>query len=719
VETTPFVFAGFRGEVARGCEPAGDLADLVRRLADPAAAEATVHWGRNYLYRARYAGRRGPLDVVVKQFNNRGFKARTLRRLRGSKAARAWRAARAFVAAGIDTAEPALLIESERADGPSFFVSRHLGEVVEARYLFRAVQAGREREDFPGIDYPAFMDDLGRLLARVHGAGLFHRDLSIGNVLIARDDPHRLYLVDLNRARVRRRLGAFARTRDLCRLAIFRRADQRRFLAAYWGGEPGAAHVALYRLFHHGFRFKIESKKRWRRLTGRLAGALRPRRAHAHIPEAAAGASARDKIVWDPLSDQPHQHAGRWTKTRERLADLPSHARQTALALTALPAVLARYRELRRRLYGAPVPWDGVGVCARPFPEAPEALLAALDDLGVRKVLLRLHPWADDDRHELELARELHGRGYDLAFALPQNRDLVRDRERWASRVEELGEFFAPYGRHFQVGQAINRSKWGVWTLGEYAELAASAAQVLRRHEGVEILGPAVIDFEVHATMAALRLCRGVGFDALASLLYVDRRGAPENHQLGFDTPGKVTLLQAIAETSPGVSPRSWITEVNWPLWEGPHSPAGRSVSVDEDTQADYLARFYLLALTTHMVERVYWWQAIARGYGLVAPGEGGQAPRRRPSFQALATLERELRGTTCLGPLPAPPSAWLFLFRHDDGTERVAGWCARGRAEATLPRPAVAVVEQHGEAAPGAGPRVELGSSVRYFRLE
>ena len=720
VELLVVRLAELSGTLVRAFEPAdGDLEGLVVRLADPGNAEQTVHWGRNYLYRTGFESKAGPVDVVVKQFNNRGLKARTLRRLRGSKAARSWRIALAFERAGLATAPPVCLIESRREDGPSFFVTRHLGDVVEARYLFRAANAGRASEEFPWIDYPAFLDELGATLARMHAAGLFHRDLSIGNVLISREDPKRLFVIDLNRARLRRRLRLGERNRDLCRLAIFRPADQKRFLEAYWGGPPGAVRTALYKLYHHGFLFKIESKKRWRRATKRLRDLLRPRRAHAHIPEAPAGASSRDKIVWDHLSDQPHQHASRLSKTMIRLADLPAHTLQTAHFAAALPGIWRRYKKLTNELYRAPVPWDGVGVCVRPHPEAPEELLEAIEDLGVKKVLLRLHPWADDDRDELALARELHELGYELAFSLPQNRELVRDPQRWRERTTELAELFVPYGRHFQVGQAINRSKWGIWTLGEYAELARIATETLRRHEGVEVLGPAVIDFEYHATVAALRLCSQLGFDAVASLLYVDRRGAPENPQLGFDTVGKVVLLQAIAEKMPGVGPRSWVTEVNWPLWEGPHSPAGRSVSVSEDDQADYLARYYLLALTTGMVERVYWWQMIARGYGLVAPRDGETPLRRRLSFQALATLDRELRGARFERRLSAPAGAYLFSFGLASGGECVVGWSSQGRCRASLPRRAAHVVDQQGESGNACGPEVELGSSVRYFHLE
>ncbi len=156
---------------------------------------------------------------------------------------------------------------------------------------------------------------------------------------------------------------------------------------------------------------------------------------------------------------------------------------------------------------------------------------------------------------------------------------------------------------------------------------------------------------------------------------------------------------------------------MNWPLWEGPHSPAGRDVAVDEQTQADYLARYYLLALGTGLVERVYWWQLAARGYGLLDPGEDGC--RRRPSFHALKTLARELEGSLCLGALPSSPPVRLYGFRDGDGGELVAGWSTAGASRASLPRPAVTIIERDGRERPAAGGReVELTGSPRYFRL-
>jgi hypothetical protein len=89
------------------------------------------------------------------------------------------------------------------------------------------------------------------------------------------------------------------------------------------------------------------------------------------------------------------------------------------------------------------------------------------------------------------------------------------------------------------------------------------------------------------------RCCPGFHFDAVSALLYVDRCGPPEGRQAGFDTLDKVRLLRAIADTGVnGGRGRCWITEMNWPLWEGPHSPAGRAVAIDEEIQADHLARY-------------------------------------------------------------------------------------------------------------------------------
>ncbi|HSU81249.1 MAG TPA: lipopolysaccharide kinase InaA family protein, partial [Thermoanaerobaculia bacterium] len=268
--------------------PSG-LAAAVRSLTDPATALKTLHWGRNYLYLARLETAAGPVEVVVKQFRHRNARERLKRRLAGSKAAKSWRAAHALLAAGLQTPEPVAWIEPAGEEGPAFYVCRYLPDTTEARYLFRAANAGEEAERFPQVDFPAFVEVLGRTARRLHDAGFWHRDLSGGNLLL-RFGPDRrpmdVYLLDLNRARMGKPPSVSERLRDLSRLALFRPEHQELLLRSYWGGPVSALRRDLYLAYHHGFRWKNASKQRLRGGRDRLKRLLLPRGAHAHIPEA-------------------------------------------------------------------------------------------------------------------------------------------------------------------------------------------------------------------------------------------------------------------------------------------------------------------------------------------------------------------------------------------------------------------------------------------------
>jgi len=714
-----FECRGYRGEVAAAHRPA-DVVGEVLRLVDPSSAVETIHWGRNYLYTAVIETASGPAKVVVKQFRNQGWLRRLDRRIRGSKAERSWRVAKEMVRAGLSTPDPVFLVESEAADGPSFFIATHLEGAFEVRHFFRRLNGNPDAGEFPDVDDEAFLARLGGLARRIHDAGILYRDLSLGNVLaVPEDEELDLFLIDFNRARVGRHPGVVRRTRDICRFPVLRRAHRAAFLGGYWGTVPSRYSFRwwFYVLSVNGYLLKhaIKNQMRGLRLSRRHSHGGSH---HPHIPAAASDASSRDKTVWDHLSDQPHQHASRGEKLAIRLADSPAHLRDLAIVASATPRVRRRYAELKKARYGAPTRFGGIGLAVRPWPEDRDAHLEGIAELGVGPVLLRIHPWDRDHGEEERLAAELAARGHELDFVIPQNRELVRDRARWREAVAEIAERFSPFGRRFQVGQAINRSKWGVWTRDEYVDLYLEAAEILRRHEGVEVMGPAVIDFELQVLLALVeRRTPGLRFDIVSSLLYVDRRGAPENLHLGMDTADKVTLVRAIAEVGRSSGDRCWITEVNWPLWEGPHSPAGKTVSVGEEEQADYLTRYYLLALGTGLIERVYWWRLIARGYGLVAPESDGSL-RRRPAWSALKTLISQVEGTTFHGPLPAPDGAFLYRFTRDAG-ELVVGWSVTPNQRATLPRPARSAIDRDGQSLPApAGTDIVLGSSPVYYHL-
>ena len=722
--TEPFTIEGFRGEVSRAAGLARpDVAAL--KVSDPANAVETIHWGRNYLYSLTLDGVDGSIPAVVKLFRNQGWRRRLERRLKGSKAERSWSMALAMRARGICTPEPLLLLESERPDGPSIFVSRRTEDFVEARYLFRALRSSALSSEYPWVEERTLARRIGRTARQLHDAGFWHRDLSIGNLLIkpAGDGGLEVVLIDLNRARRQNRVSLSQRTRDLSRLGFYDAELEERFLEAYWEGRRSGFGLKrfLYRFYRSLYIGRVEGKKGLRGVTRSAGRKIFLRQPYAHIPAASADAGMRDKSVWDELSDQPHQHASRSERLRVRLADSASHLRAVSVAIAAAPRIRRRYQELLTDLWSDAIAWPGVGVGVGPRSGRPADIVAALEALGVEQALLRLHPWEDDRTAEEDLARALAARGVDLVFALPQVRDLVRDPVRWRSTVSEIGGRLLPYGNRFQIGQAINRSKWGLWNYREYVDLVTAAEQELRALGDVEILGPGVIDFEPHALAAALNY-PGIGrLDTVSSLLYVDRRGAPENEQLGFDALDKATVFRAIADTARGGAPRYWITEFNWPLWEGPHSPAGRSVAVDEETQADYLVRYCIPILASGVAERVYWWQLVARGYGLLDPGEDGT--RRRPAFHALATMLAELRETTCEGPTSLGEDAVLpvraYRFSHPEKGEALVAWSLGAAVEVALPRPARRIVGRSGEAVAPPHDTVRLSGAPVYVWLE
>ena len=241
-----FQTTGWRGQIAGGYRPV-DLDASLRLLTDPSAAQEILQDERNCLYSQTLVTQAEQVEVVVKRFS-----------VQGRKAEESWRVAGYFVAHGISTAEPVMLIQSTDSTGLSFYVSRRVRRAFEARYFFRALEGRTEAAEFPRVDVEELLVTLGSTLRRMHDAQIWHRDVSIGNLLVsfeAAEGPPQVTILDLNRARVGRRVNVQRRTRDLCRLRIFERHHQETFLRAYWQGrERGFGFKrGFYRLCHGTF----------------------------------------------------------------------------------------------------------------------------------------------------------------------------------------------------------------------------------------------------------------------------------------------------------------------------------------------------------------------------------------------------------------------------------------------------------------------------------
>jgi len=201
----------FRGFIAAFDEDRilAALKDFPGWLSSPEAE--VLHDGRNRLVAVRLPGGR---EAVVKIFGVRGFhKWKTL--LVQSKGLRAWRGAHALMENSFGTPTPIAAFER-----------RSRGLAVESVYIAGRVRGGREiREwfrDRPELDLRDLLAALASVLARMHRAGVVHRDLSDGNIFVFEKGPSRFdfLFLDTNRVRVRRKVGLFARARNLVRLGV-------------------------------------------------------------------------------------------------------------------------------------------------------------------------------------------------------------------------------------------------------------------------------------------------------------------------------------------------------------------------------------------------------------------------------------------------------------------------------------------------------------------
>jgi hypothetical protein len=354
---------------------------------------------------------------------------------------------------------------------------------------------------------------------------------------------------------------------------------------------------------------------------------------------------------WDHFSDQPKVIFDKAFKRRLRMRFISDYLKMAATAAVMLPvAMLHTTLTKTRRATAKPeitsktdkpaIPIDllGMGTSLEKGP----AQFDLIDELGVRHVLMRLPLWdmarlADYQAFGAEFRR----RGKTLIVNVLQDREHIEDLGLLKRNITRVFDAFSCITTGFQIGNAINRVKWGFASVHEYLQFYAVAQGVRdAQFPGLQLLGPPVIDFEYHFTARALFNCYNIQFDRLSALLYVDRMGSPESKQYGlFDSRKKMQLLGSLAALSPKVKKRgAYITEVNWPLKEtAPWAPTSEMECVSKEDYCTFMVDYLQMAAQSGCVDRVYWHQLIAPGYGLADDRDGKLV--RAPAFSAYKEL--------------------------------------------------------------------------------
>ena len=348
-------------------------------------------------------------------------------------------------------------------------------------------------------------------------------------------------------------------------------------------------------------------------------------------------------FFWDYHSDQPYQLKERAFKKAMRKKELVSLLSTFFSALFVLPIALVLQFIIPKRKILAD-DFFGMSINLDKSPQETEALV---DELELSTLLIRFPLW-EMERLESYADFVRTYKEKKIILNVMQDREHVEDLALLKSDLERLFYAFSPYVGIFQIGSTINRAKWGFFSVREYLRFYQVACG-LKREEfpSLRLLGPSVIDFEYHFTAHALFNFFRVRYDAVTALLYVDRRGAPENTQMGFDLIRKIDLLDTLALLSPKASRSLYITETNWPISNtAPYAPTSEYECVDEESYANFMVRYYLLAFASQKVDGVYWHQLIAPGYGLADNREG---LHKRTAFDAFKTMQESLKGMELL----------------------------------------------------------------------
>ena len=323
---------------------------------------------------------------------------------------------------------------------------------------------------------------------------------------------------------------------------------------------------------------------------------------------------------WDDYSAQPallkdknYKKKMRKKEWKSLLYTIISSLIFLPLSLIAMPFVKRKEIETSR--------FFSLGV---DFEREPSLTQKLIDELELQSILLRIKLWEMDKLPELKKFAQQNS-DKKIILKIMQDREHIEDKELLQNDLRTLFYELREHITIFEIGSTINRAKWGFFSAGEYLDFYKVAYDLkMNEFSEIKLIGSDVIDFELHYTVHTLfNFCR-CKYDGIASLLYVDRRGAPENTQLGFSLTDKIALLSTMVWLSPKTKQKLYITETNWPISAtAPYAPTSEHECVSEELYSDYMLRYYLLAFASQQVDSVSWHQLIAPGYGLIDNREG------------------------------------------------------------------------------------------------
>lgn len=553
--------------------------------------------------------RLGEIETVTKSFKTPGLIQGVIYKFfRKSKARRSYEYSLLLNRNGIKTPEPLGYIEvfDRFRLRQSYYISRRL----EYDFTF---DFATERQV---VDYKNILKSFIDFTYKMHKKNLMHLDYCTGNICIKEtNEGYDFYVVDVNRLRK----GTVTPKTGINNLArISRDPEIIRILADEYKKK-------ISNSFPHAHSYLIRSVKHDQKRV------RRKRLIKSIIAEVTNISSS--SFVWDYYSNQPHVLRNK--KLKRKIFILAWSANLKIIPATLYALFISLFFFIKNKdSFGKKI--DSFGLCVN-IDEPIESqksisnieLIEMIDELSVDNILVRL-PLADFDNLEKYLGFITQLKDKDVLVCILQDREHIVDERLTKERLDIIFTRLDAVVNKFQIGNSINRKKWAFLSIDEYFSFFKIAHDLKKnKFPKLKLLGGNIIDFDLPFFARSVFHLRSIYYDGVATQLYVDRRGSPEQKQFGFDALAKIKAYAALAEASVKTSNELYITEVNWPLYGmGAWAPAQGDCMIKESLQSCYLVRYYLLMLASGKIKKCYWHQLVAPGYGLVNNLDGHTVKR-------------------------------------------------------------------------------------------
>lgn len=169
-------------------------------------------------------------SIIVKRYKYRRMYDKLRFLIQESKALRSLENAGIMVSLGLKTPKPLAVLEKRTRLG-FILHSYYVTECIDYDFTLKNLLAESESRQHPELK--EYLKILARQVSTMHNNGLVYNDLHAENILIKnREGETDFFYVDLNRARVKKKLSRAQRIKDLSRLSLDQ-DKQRYFLSHY------------------------------------------------------------------------------------------------------------------------------------------------------------------------------------------------------------------------------------------------------------------------------------------------------------------------------------------------------------------------------------------------------------------------------------------------------------------------------------------------------